>query len=300
MSLEHLENDNEIVPIELDIDGKIKHPVSGKIALIDADTLAYTAVLNTEQCEHLLPWEMYTEDEVLEIEANPNYDEDSNGIWTLNLDLAYEKALEKLERIYDKTGCREAEMHFSTGKSNFRFTIDPQYKAHRSGRSPTDLMLLKEKLLDNFPGTMNEEIEADDIVVYKAMQDPEKYVMCAVDKDLLYAVPGKHFNYYESAKYNIEMKWTDIVTIVDAIVWPYKQAIIGDKADNIQGIKGKGPAAANKIFAGCTNDKECWLALVDAYEDAGLTQIDALTTMRLVHMHQWDGTKINLFDPRKL
>lgn len=300
MNLEELEAGGEIVEIELDIDGKIKHPLSGKIALIDADTLAYTAVLNTEVQEDLLPREMYTDEEYTEILANPNYDADTNAIWTLNLDIAYDKAMEKLERIYDKTGCREAEMHFTGGRENFRYTVAPDYKSNRTGRSPTDLHLLKERLMDNFPGSLSTEWEADDIVVYKAMQEPEKYTMCAVDKDLLFAVPGKHFNYYESGRYNIEMKWMPICTILDTIQWPYRQALIGDKADNIKGIHGMGKVAAAKAFAGCVNELECWNALVDIYSSKGKTMMDALETMRLVHMHQFDGEKIVLFDPRRL
>ena len=299
MSLDYLTEDNDIADISLDIDGKVMPAKIDKIALIDADTIAYTACLNTEECEHLLPWEMYTEDEIVEIKANPNYDEEACGIWTNNIDLAYNKAMEKLQRILDKTGCTESEMYFTHGR-NFRYTVDTNYKAHRTGRAPIGLYELKQRLHTTFPGEICNSIEADDIVVYLAKTQPERYVMCAVDKDLLGAVPGKHFNYYESAKYNIEMKWTDIVTQLDAIQWPYKQAVIGDKADNIMGIKGKGPAAANKMFAGCSTEMQCWLALVDAYEAAGMTQLDALQTMRLVHMHQYDGEKINLFDPREL
>lgn len=299
MDIEALEAGEDIVEIEIDIDGKVMPAVTDKIALIDADTLAYTACLSTEECESLLPDEMYTHDELMEIKSDPNYDSEACGIWTINIDVAYDKAMEKLQRIYDKTGCRDAEMYFSHGK-NFRYEVEPTYKANRTGRAPTGLYELKKRLNETFPGEICTEIEADDIVVYLAAKYPEKYSMVAVDKDLLFAVPGKHFNYYESAKYNIEMKWMPLNTILDAIVWPYKQAIIGDKADNIPGIKGMGPAAANKAFAGCTNDIECWEVLVDVYDSKGKTMLDALTTMRLVHMHQWDGEKINLFDPRSL
>ena len=299
MSLDYLTEDNDVAETLIDIDGKIMPAKIDKIALIDADTLAYTACLNTEECEALLPWEMYTEDEILEIEANPNYDEEACGIWTINIDIAYDKAMEKLQRILDKTGCQDAEMYFTHGK-NFRYTVDSSYKAHRTGRAPTGLYELKKKLNNTFPGEICEEIEADDIVVYKARAEPEKYVMVAVDKDLLYAVPGIHFNYYESARYNIEMKWMPECDSITAITWPYKQAIIGDTADNIKGIKGMGPAAANKVFAGCNSEKECWDALVLTYESKGKSSIEALQTMQLVHMHQWDGTNIQLFNPRKI
>lgn len=289
----------EMVDIDLDIDGTPKAQESGLIALIDADTLAYTACLNTEEQEELLGWEMYTEDEMLEIRSNPNYDEEEHCIWTLNLDIAYSKALEKLERIYDKTGCRECEMYFSSGKSNFRFDVFPDYKGNRKGRSPTDLHLLKAKLLENFNGEIRSDIEADDIVVHLKVVNPDKYMMVAVDKDLLHSVPGKHFNYYESGRYNIKMKFqeTDEYT---AMLWPYKQALMGDKTDNIAGIHRVGPAKADKILAGCQTEDDCWEAVKSAYETAGKTQIDALITMRLVSMHQWNGEEVVLWQPTNL
>jgi len=300
---------SDIVDIDLDIDGNIMPELSNKIALIDADTLAFTACLSTQQQEDLLPWEMYTEDEMLEIRANPNYDEELECIWTINLDIAYEKAMGKLERIYDKTGCREAEMHFTGGRENFRYTVLSNYKANRTGRSPTGLNDLKLKLLENFPGTLGTEWEADDVVVYKARMEPEKYTLCAIDKDVLFALPGIHFNYYERAssinKYGnlldeINMMWMAENTEEIAMKWPFTQAIVGDKVDNIAGIHGMGKVAAAKIFAGCQTSLECWDALVQVYKEKGKDMFDALTTIQLVHMHQFDGTRINLFDPREL
>ena len=286
----------EMVDIDLDIDGTVKAPLNGLIALIDADTLAYTSCLNTEQQEDLMSIEMYTQNEWLNIKSNPNYDEELHCIWTLNLDIAYQKALEKLDRIYDKTGCRECEMYFTTGKSNFRYEVFPEYKANRTGRSPTDLNKLKTKLLENFKGEIRSDIEADDIVVYLKNSNPDKYIMVAIDKDLLFSTPGTHFNYYESGKYNIEMKWTECDEHT-AITWPFIQALMGDKTDNIEGLYKVGPVKAKKILAGCTTADECWYAVKLAYENAGKTQIDALIAMRLVHMHQWNGEKVVLWQP---
>lgn len=300
MNLEELEAGYELVDIELDIDGNIKPAVTGKIALIDADTLAYTACLSTEVQEDLLPREMYLDSEYKAILADPRYDSDTNAIWTLDVDIAYAKVLEKLERIYDKTGCRECELHFTGGRDNFRYTVNSSYKANRSGRAPAGLQELKDKLMENFTSTLSTEYEADDIVVYKAKMEPSKYTMCAVDKDLLFSLPGIHFNYYESGKYNIEMKWMPECTEEVAMKWPFMQAIIGDKVDNIEGIHGMGKVAAEKTFAGCQTSLECWDALVQVYKEKGKDMFDALQTIQLVHMHQFDGEKIVLFDPRKL
>lgn len=289
----------KLVDIDLDIDGNVMPQENGKIALIDADTLCYTSALLVEQQEFQLGKEFCTDEEWEAIITNKDYDKDTHSIWTIDLDKAYEKVLEKLQRIYDKTGCRECEMHFTGGKENFRYEVKKDYKANRIARTPAGLSELKKMCLDNFNGTLSTKWEADDIVVWKKEQEPDKYIMVAIDKDLLYSVEGKHFNYYESAKFNKEMKWVE----VDAntkIKWPFIQAIVGDKVDNIEGIKGLGPKKAEKVFAGCTNKLECWEALVDCYEANGKTMIDALQTIRLVDMHQFNGKEIILWDPRNL
>ena len=293
-------NSEEMVDIELDIDGKVMPAVTDKIALIDADTLAYTACLLAETQEFLLARDMYIDEEWEAIIADPNYDDENHCIWVTNLDYAYSKAMEKLQCIYDKTGCRTCEMHFTGGRENFRYTVLESYKGNRTGRAPTGLNDLKLMLMDNYPGTLATKWEADDIVVYKAKQEPEKYIMVAIDKDLLHSIPGRHFNYYESSKYNIEMKWmeTDELT---AMKWPYIQTLTGDKVDNIIGLPRIGPKKAEKILAGCNTELECWEAVVNAFNSHGKDMIDALVNMRLVSMHQLKTEEeLELWSPKHL
>lgn len=294
-------DENEFVDIDVGIGGRILAQKNDKIALIDADTIAYIACVNTEQLEVLLPREYYEDyAEYEELLSHPNYDENHNGIWTIDLDLAYEKAIDKLTKILEQTGCQSAELYFTGGRDNFRYKVKPDYKANRSGmRSPVGLMAIKQRLLENYEGMLCTKWEADDIVVYKKKQEPEKYIMCAVDKDLLYSLPGKHFNYYESSKYNIDMKWMEVDEIT-AIRWPYMQCLVGDKTDNIEGIPGIGPKKAEKILAGCITHIDCWDAIVTAYDVANKTLMDAIESMRLVNMHQFNGKEIVLWRPHDM
>jgi DNA polymerase-1 len=152
-------------------------------------------------------------------------------------------------------------------------------------RTPTGLRELKAKLLENFAGTISTSWEADDIVVYKKVNNPDKYIMVAVDKDLLYSVEGTHFNYYESSKYNIDMKFQEVDANI-AMRWAYIQCLIGDTTDNIEGIKGIGPKKAEKVLAGCSTHADYWYAVANAFEEAGKGLMDAIETMRLVNMYQ--------------
>lgn len=295
---------DDFVEIDLGIDGKPLAPKNDKVALIDADTLAYTSCLNTEQQESLLPREFYTDDEWFMVTSDDRYDANNQCLWTINLDIAYDKAMEKLNKIFEKTGCQTCELHFTGGRENFRYQVKPDYKANRTDfRSPTGLKELKAKLLENFDGSISTKWEADDIVVCKKVSNPEKYIMVAVDKDLLYSVEGTHFNYYESSKYNIDMKFQE-VDANTAKRWAYIQCLTGDTTDNIEGIKGIGPKKAEKVLAGCSTHEDCWYAVANAFEDAGKGLMDAIETMRLVNMYQLvqtsDGYEINLWKPEDM
>jgi len=277
-------NLDDIVDIDLDIDGEVKPPKNDKIALIDADTIAYTAALNSEVENEALPQEFYSEEEWAEIEPKLNED---GMYYEADVVAGLAKAKEKIDRILDKTGCRDFELHFTGGKDNFRYSIYPEYKANRKNlRTPAGLVEIKEALIKHYEGKafMHTGWEADDIVIYKKTQDPDKYILCAIDKDVYNSIEGKHFNYYESQHYDIEMKWveTDRYT---AITWPFLQTLMGDVSDNVVGLKGIGPKRAQKIIDGKMTKKDLWLAVEEAYKMQGRSAEDALLNLNLVDMH---------------
>ena len=274
---------DEIVDIDLDIDGKVMPEKNGKIALIDADTVAYTACLNVEVAGEVLGEDFHTAEEWQAILDNPQYDAEEGILYETCPIQALAKAEEKLKRIMDKTGCQEVELHFSGGRENFRYEVFPEYKANRTGRAPAGLSQLKEDLAKKYNGVINTKWEADDMVVYLMDKFPEKYILCAIDKDVLNSVEGRNFNYYESALYKIEMKWVDIDRHT-TLIWRYLQTLMGDKIDNIIGLKGIGPKKAEKILAGCFSHKELWEAVCKAYESKGRTKDEALMNLNLVDM----------------
>ncbi len=271
---------------------------SGKlIALIDADTIAFAAAITTEYMEEVMPKEFYTEEEYAELLAHPNYDKESGGVWHQDIDAAAASAQDRINDIILATDTKSAELYFTTGK-NFRYQVYDMYKGNRIGRYPTNLKQVKEKMLENYPGEMCEAYEADDVVVMLKRTQPEKYVLCAIDKDVLFAVGGKHFNYYQNAKYGIDMKW-HATTHASAKVFHYKQTMMGDMAtDNIPGVPGIGKVKAGKIIEGLTDPKELWDAVVAAFISKNLTEKEALRDMRLVNMHQLTiDRKIVLWTP---
>jgi DNA polymerase-1 len=276
---EDLSGTNEVVDISIDAFGGLVMPKNGLVALIDADTIAFTACLATEVECTALPRDFYTEEEWSMLNI-------VDGVyWEIDLDLALQKAEEKIQRILDKTGCSSVELHFTGGRENFRYDVYPGYKAKRVDlRTPTGLNALKVMLCEKYNGTIHTKWEADDAVVYYRNEFPEKYIMCAVDKDVYNSVAGKHFNYYESGHYNIDMKWVE-VSESTARMWPYLQAITGDKTDGISGCNGIGPKKVMKFISESMAEEELWEGVCSAYASKGLTMIEALMTMNAVNMN---------------
>jgi len=262
-----------------------------KIALIDADTIAFAAASVYETAEELLPRNMYSDEEWASLVNSPNYDAEEGCIWHGDIEASMVKAIQDVRDLISETNCIDAELHFSTGR-NFRYDVFPEYKGNRVDMHyPQNNRAIKIGLLAVFNGTMHEHIEADDMVVRLKQDNPDKYVLCAVDKDVLNAVAGKHYNYYRSDIYNIARKWMDI-DYEHAFKWPYKQCLMGDSTDNIKGCPGIGKVKAEKALSMCNSPIDLWKAVVSTFKSKKLTEADALMTMRLVSMMQAqaDGT----------
>ena len=280
----------DIEDIAINSFGEVLPPKNDLIALIDADTLVYGSCSALEIKEELLGEEFYSEKEWEDIINDPGYVEEEQAVYRINEDAVVAHTLEKINTILENTGCQDYELHFTIGRASFRYTdVTFTYKANRSEisskRPPAGLYQAKkamEKLGKSYLWT---EWEADDIVVCKKAKFPDKYLLVALDKDVLYALEGRHFNYYTSTQYNIPMKFFE-VTAKEALQHHYKQVLTGDKGDNVIGLDRVGKKTAEKILKNCNTHKECWDKVVAEYEARGRDAIDALINMRLVNMHQ--------------
>ena len=292
--------EGELVDIELSEFGRVMEPVNGKIALIDADTLAWTSALAAQQEVSVMPKEFYLDIEWDAIITNPTFDEESMTYKQIDLDIAMSMAEEKLKRIFELSGCRKCELHFSGGKKNFRYMIFPEYKANRKAMLiPDGLYDLKVMLCEKYGGAIHQDWEADDWVVYAIKEHPEKYVLCAVDKDVLNSVAGRHFNYYESGVFGKDMHYIE-TSSETARLWPYLQCITGDSSDGIEGVKGLGPKKAAAFLNEAWSDEELWEGVLRAYRSKNISEDIALLNMRLVNMHQIVMGELRLWSPYEL
>ena len=137
-----------------------------------------------------------------------------------------------------------------------RLEVYPDYKANRSKLEPLKhINDIKSYMIDTWEFHPVYGVEVDDIVNSVRLK-VENSVLCAIDKDLL-MLEGTHYNYKKN-------EWI-ITSEEEAIKYFWKSMIIGDVADNIKGIKGKGADFANKLFINIDDEASMRTLVFDEY-----------------------------------
>lgn len=135
----------------------------------------------------------------------------------------------------DKFAC------FLTVGKCFRYDINSTYKANRKYLPIKFLSEVKEHILVKYNSYYDFVYEADDLVIsYKKANPQYECIIVSPDKDIL-NLEGMHYNPRKG-----EMKYT-----LPEEEWEYfwKSMIIGDSADGIKGIPGKGKVFADDVLS---------------------------------------------------
>tara|TARA_Y100000004_G_scaffold191054_1_gene249173 strand:+ start:626 stop:1369 length:744 start_codon:yes stop_codon:yes gene_type:complete len=161
-----------------------------------------------------------------------------------------EEALEsldaRLEQMFEQVEATEYAGFLTSGKC-FRYAAakTKPYKGNRKyGEKPYIFPAIKEYLRQHWGFTSVPELEADDLV--SIYHDPLKTVICSPDKDVLYQNRGIHYNYGKA----------EIVTVddIESIKFLWKQMLMGDSTDGIQGIPKVGPKTADAWLKDINSD----------------------------------------------
>lgn len=171
------------------------------IALVDGDIVCYRSAASCE------PNKSKAEREPLK-----------EALFRMN-DLMY--------RILNDTGSEHFKA-FISGPDNFRYGIDPTYKANRTDKPrPEYLQDCREILVVDWSAVVSDGIEADDNL---GIEQTDDTIICSIDKDLL-QIPGRHYNFVtgEFKEIDEHTGWVNF----------YTQLIMGDRSDNILGYDGK-------------------------------------------------------------
>lgn len=248
------------------------------LALVDADSLIYKVGFAIEDKTY------WNECEVLAgIEQEKDITHDTN------LTVCYSTLDQLISNIVFATGCDAAVLVFSGG-INFRHSFPISYKANRKeSRKPEGFEEILAYTKANYNCFTTDGIEADDYVVHLKTKNPEDYLLCAIDKDVLYQTVGTHYNYGRDEEVTVNE--------FDAIWYAYFQTLTGDPTDGYKGCNGIGKVKAQKILADCKTEYEMWQAVLEAYKSKEHEEDEALWTMRLAYMHQFNGSTIDLWNP---
>ena len=169
-----------------------------------------------------------------------------------------------------------------TPRTNFRYDIFPDYKNKRLPRSESRIALMKMILERLKPWVeIHKGVEADDVVIYYAKQG---WMVSAIDKDVINACPTFCYDYN---KY----EWNQPKSEMQIESWYLMQALMGDSTDCIPGAKGIGEIGAFKIV-----NEMSWKSFAGIIEYFPSYE-DALLSMRLVRMDQWNGKEVILWEP---
>lgn len=218
---------------------------------------------------------------------NPFLDEESLvSNWTMvreSFDKKYQFFLErnKIDRL----------TIYLSGKNNFRHKINDTYKANRTNLSaPIHLRKLKDYVIDRYGAIPSDGGEADDYVVSHKSMYPT-VTMTAIDKDVINAVAGRHYNFWKEEWIETTPEW--------AIKFPFMQTIMGDTSDNVIGIKGIGPKTAQKLLSEALEPSQMWDIVVSTYKKHSRTEEEAIMNMRMVNMLQLnhETKELKLWEP---
>lgn len=234
--------------------------------LIDADSAIYKAGCANETRKYLVLENDFVvaefqykadakayvgEDELLEIEFTKEAGPVSHS-------------LANIKSIMDKITSQERCSTFQTfisGKNNFRYDIDPNYKGNRDKNSkPIQEEEIRNYLKKAWKAVEVDNCEVDDAVSYMTMQNPITNVIVTIDKDLD-NTPGWHYNYDKDSYY--------YVTDEEADLNFYRQLLSGDPTDNITGCKGIGAITAKDILDNYLTPERMCAIVWQVYQDKG-------------------------------
>lgn len=169
---------------------------------------------------------------------------------------------ELLENIMKACDTQNAAIYLtSTDRSNFRFELFPEYKAHRKDKpKPLHYEFLRDTLVKEYMAEVISGQEADDVLGIELSKDPEQSIVATIDKDLD-QIPGWHFNFVKGIIYKMDEleAWRSF----------YHQCLVGDKpTDNIEGCPKIGEVKATRSLEGCESENEMFEKVLMHYSHA--------------------------------
>jgi len=153
-----------------------------------------------------------------------------------------------ISNILNETGATHFNLFLSdNSENNFRYKVDPEYKANRTQPKPKWYNEIKEYLMLEHGAKVAYGMEADDAL---GINQTDETILCTIDKDLD-QIPGKHYKWAIWRNGSI-ITPSSLYTVTDyegrSFLW--QQMLIGDVSDNIKGIPKIGKVKAKNLLEG--------------------------------------------------
>lgn len=176
---------------------------------------------------------------------------------------------------------------FLTGKGNYRYdyAVSHPYKGNRKDvEKPKHLAGIRKHLVKNWKAVVSNGEEADDLIGIEATKNLDDTIIVSVDKDML-QIPCGHYNPTKG-------KFTK-VSEFEGLKFFYTQILTGDRADNIVGLYGVGPAKAKKMLDDCDNEACLYEECLRAYggEEERVVENGVLLWLRRHPNQIWEPPK---------
>ncbi len=241
------------------------------IALLDGDLIIYRAAASCEKRE---------KGELVSLEP---------------LEIAVARADKLIREILHDTEADKYKI-FISGNNNFRYEINPMYKANRVAEDPVHREALKDFLIQEWKATVSDGYEADDSL---GINQTEDTIICSLDKDLL-MIPGNHYSWQISGtsvngkQWVREAKFTT-VSELDGLRTFYKQMLIGDISDNVIGVRGIGEVKAGKLIDPMNTEEGMFAVVHQQYsnQDRFTMNADCLWIMQHEGVKYSDRNKVS-------
>ena len=182
---------------------------------------------------------------------------------------AYKGVERELDKVKREFPFYEEIILFFTSPNNFRKKILPSYKGHRNRKKPCGFKRVIEKLKENYKVIIKDTLEADDAMGIYATKYTGNIIV-SPDKDMR-QIAGKLYDFNETVE----------ITPDEGARWHLIQSMAGDNTDGYSGVPGIGIKRAEQIFKlkGYT-----WKAVVETFEEKGMTEQDALVNAQLARI----------------
>lgn len=249
-----------------------------RVLLVDGDVLAYQAASSSEK--------------------DTDWGEGFHVLWTHEADLEdyMEKWLDTLRETLEPDGMVFA---LSDSKHNWRKDVLPTYKANRKNtRKPLGLSYCKDYLREMYETYERPSLEADDILgilsTSKRIIKANERIIVSVDKDF-YSIHGLFYRLTEPEA------GVQSISKQDADRYHLLQSIAGDPTDGYKGCPGLGVKRGARLLDEVAPE-HWWDKVVEAYENAGLSEEEALVQARVARIlrandYDFKRKKVKLWKP---